>query len=80
MGKVFVSSVDLKEFRGIRGIKEPLKLAKFNVLVGRNNSGKSAILHALSLLPHPDLDLPLGLKVYYWQPPGNALATWHRRK
>lgn len=64
---VFVSSLDLKEFRGIREFKEPLELAKFNVLVGRNNSGKSAILHALSLLPHPDLDLPMSLGVGNWR-------------
>jgi hypothetical protein len=63
---VFVSSLDLKEFRGIREFKEPLELAKFNVLVGRNNSGKSAILHALSLLPHPDLGLPMSLDVEDW--------------
>jgi AAA15 family ATPase/GTPase len=56
---VFVSSLDLKEFRGLREFKEPLELAKFNILVGRNNSGKSAILHALSLLPYPDQYLPL---------------------
>jgi AAA15 family ATPase/GTPase len=48
---VFVSSLDLKEFSGIRAFQEPLKLVKFNILIGRNNSGKSAILHALSLLP-----------------------------
>jgi predicted ATP-dependent endonuclease of OLD family len=70
MGKIFVSSLDLKEFRGIKGIKEPLEFNKFNVLVGRNNSGKSAIVHALSLLPHPTLQLPLGLIVQYWQPLG----------
>lgn len=63
----FVDSLDLKEFRGIRAFKKPLELAKFNVLVGRNNSGKSAILHALSLLPHPDLTLPMSLDVYNWK-------------
>lgn len=80
MEKVFVSSVGLKEFRGIKEIKEPLKLAKFNVLVGRNNSGKSAIVHALSLLPHPDLGLPLTLRVQYWQPQGNRIEQWSERK
>lgn len=64
---VFVSSLDLKEFRGIKELKEPLEFAKFNVLVGRNNSGKSAILHALSLLPHPDLKLPMSLAVGNWR-------------
>ena len=63
---MFVSSLDLKEFRGIKKFKEPLKLAKFNVLVGRNNSGKSAILHALSLLPYPSFGLPMGLSVGNW--------------
>ncbi|MBI4332065.1 MAG: AAA family ATPase [Chloroflexi bacterium] len=58
-----VSKLDLKEFRGIRECAEPLSLAKFNVLVGRNNSGKSAILQALSVLPHPELPAPMGLSV-----------------
>jgi energy-coupling factor transporter ATP-binding protein EcfA2 len=80
MEKMFVSSMELKEFRGIKELKEPLEFNKFNVLVGRNNSGKSAILHALSLLPHPDLGLPLSLRVQYWQPPGNSIAQWEARK
>lgn len=51
----FITELDIKEFRGIKRCKEPLKFSKFNVLLGRNNSGKSAVLQALSLLPHPDL-------------------------
>lgn len=80
-GKVFVSSLDLKEFRGIKEIKEPLEFNRFNVLlVGRNNSGKSAILYALSLLPHQDLHLPLSLNVRYWRSLGNDIADWNNRK
>jgi len=58
---MFIHQVDIKEFRGIRKCKKPLKLSKFNVLIGRNNSGKSTILGALSLLPSPLLGGPFGL-------------------
>ena len=57
---MFIHQVDIKEFRGIRKCKKPLKLSKFNVLIGRNNSGKSTILGALSLLPSPLLGGPFG--------------------
>jgi len=49
---VFISSLHIKEFRGIRECKSPLSLSKFTVLLGRNNSGKSAVLEALSLFPN----------------------------
>lgn len=53
-------SLDLEEFRGIKKIdKGPIKLAKFNVLVGRNNSGKTSLLEALALLPAPNSNMPL---------------------
>ena len=50
---LFVSSMDIKEFRGIAQCKKPLSLSNFTVLIGRNNSGKSSVLEALSLLPFP---------------------------
>lgn len=43
----------VNEFRGIRKLEEPLALKKFNVLIGKNNSGKSSLLEALFLFPHP---------------------------
>ncbi len=43
--------MDLKEFKGIRACKEPVKLSRFTVLVGRNNAGKTSILEAIALLP-----------------------------
>lgn len=46
-----ISELDLKEFRGIKAMKNPMKLSRFNVLIGRNNSGKSSILQALFLFP-----------------------------
>jgi len=49
---LFVSTMDIKEFRGIEQCKTPLSLSNFTVLVGRNNSGKSSVLEALSLLPY----------------------------
>jgi len=61
MVAMFVSQVDIREFRGIRSCKKPLEFSKFTVLVGRNNSGKSAVLEALSLLPRPkDVLYPWG--------------------
>jgi len=46
-----IESVEMKEFRGIRACKEPIKLSRFTVLIGRNNAGKTSVLEALSLLP-----------------------------
>lgn len=52
---MFVNSLNIKEFRGIKSCKGPIKFSNFTVIIGRNNSGKSTILEALSLLPHPEL-------------------------
>ncbi|MEM4302534.1 MAG: AAA family ATPase [Candidatus Caldarchaeum sp.] len=54
-----ITGLELKGFRGIRETAEPIPLKKFNVLVGRNNSGKTAVLEALALLPRPDATLPM---------------------
>lgn len=59
----FITELDIKEFRGIKRCKEPLKFSKLNVLLGRNNSGKSAVLEALSLLPYPDSAQPMELRL-----------------
>jgi len=56
---MFVSQINIKEFRGIKECKEPIELSKFTVVIGRNNSGKSTLLEALSLLPHPLVTDPL---------------------
>jgi len=58
---MYVTELSLNEFRGIRRCREPLRFTKFNVLLGRNNSGKSAVLQALSLLPYPHLRQPMDL-------------------
>jgi len=55
MAGAFISKIDVKEFRGIKRCKEPIKLSKFNVLIGKNNSGKSSLLEALYLFPLPRL-------------------------
>jgi predicted ATP-dependent endonuclease of OLD family len=57
----FVTQLDIKEFRGIKRCEEPLRFSKFNVLLGRNNSGKSAVLQSLSLFPQPHLLQPMSL-------------------
>jgi len=48
-----IEAMSLREFRGIKECKKPLRFSKFNVLIGRNNSGKTAILEALFLFPIP---------------------------
>lgn len=45
--------MNIKEFRGIKECNKPLTFSEFTVIIGRNNSGKSSILEALSLLPLP---------------------------
>jgi predicted ATPase len=47
---MLVSSIDIREFRGVKALAKPLELRGFNVLVGRNNVGKTSILQALYLL------------------------------
>jgi len=48
-----IEEITIKEFRGIKATKKPIKLSKFNVLIGKNNSGKSSILESLFLFPLP---------------------------
>ena len=62
-----VKTIDLREFRGIRELEKPITLGSFNVLVGRNNAGKSAVLEALYLLSKPFrgyLTKPYGKDIY----------------
>jgi len=49
----YIEEIDIQEFRGIRGLKNPIKLSKYNIIIGRNNVGKTALLEALYLLPSP---------------------------
>ncbi len=55
----FLRGLSLQNFRGIARMKEPLRLRKFNLLIGKNNSGKSSILQSLFLFPNPQSILPL---------------------
>lgn len=52
---MFVRSLNIKEFRGIKACDKALKFSNFTVLIGKNNAGKSSILEALSLLPDPNI-------------------------
>jgi energy-coupling factor transporter ATP-binding protein EcfA2 len=51
---MFVSQINIQEFKGIKNCGKPLEFSEFTLLIGRNNSGKSSVLEALSLLPLPD--------------------------
>jgi len=53
---MLIHKLSIKEFRGIRCCKDLIKLSHLTVLIGRNNSGKSTILEALSLLPNPNIN------------------------
>jgi len=46
-------SVELRGFGGVRDCERPVKLHKFTVLIGPNNSCKTTLLIGLSLLPYP---------------------------
>jgi len=50
---ILVKELSISGFRGIRKLKKPIKLTKFNIIIGRNNTGKTAILEALYLLSSP---------------------------
>ncbi|KKM91397.1 hypothetical protein LCGC14_1228950 [marine sediment metagenome] len=52
---MFVRSLNIKEFRGIKACDKALKFSNFTILIGKNNAGKSSILEALSLLPEPNI-------------------------
>ncbi len=41
-------------FRGIKELKKPVPLSKFNVIIGKNNSGKTSLLESLYLFPNPN--------------------------
>ncbi|HEC38081.1 hypothetical protein LCGC14_1158720 [marine sediment metagenome] len=56
---MFVDGINIREFRGIKGCKKPLEFSKLNILIGRNNAGKTTILEALSLLPQPNSPDPI---------------------
>ena len=51
---MFVKELSLHEFRGVRKTTEPLRFKRLNVLIGRNNAGKTTVLEALAFLPHPE--------------------------
>ena len=53
MSSVIIKELNISEYRGIRKLVKPLELSSFNVLISRNNVGKTAILEALYLLTMP---------------------------
>lgn len=49
----YLSYLNIKNFRGVKGL-ELENLLTINIIVGDNNSGKTSILEAISLLENPD--------------------------
>lgn len=45
-----IDKLDISEFRGIKKCEEELEFSKFTILIGQNNSGKTAILEAIYLM------------------------------
>ena len=66
MTEPLITSVDMREFRGIRACKEPIRLSRFTVLIGRNNSGKTSVLEAIALLPPCDFDSEIRFVPVSW--------------
>lgn len=50
-----IQNICINEFKGIKKLEEPLKLNRFNILIGKNNVGKTSLLQALYLYPHGEL-------------------------
>jgi AAA15 family ATPase/GTPase len=48
MGKLFLESLEIQNFRGFRHLQIE-KLGRVNLIVGKNNIGKSSLLEALEL-------------------------------
>jgi len=46
-------NVDFTEFKGIKKCEKPIELAKFTLLIGPNNAGKTSILEGIFFLPTP---------------------------
>ena len=71
-----LNSINLQEFRGVRKIENPpIRLAKFNVLIGKNNSGKTTLLEALALLPQPNSAWP-----FIGSPRFGTISTCHGKQ
>lgn len=54
MGKLLLDSLEIQNFRGFRHLQIE-KLGRVNLLVGRNNVGKTALLEALHLYAHKNV-------------------------
>ncbi|HVU65784.1 MAG TPA: AAA family ATPase [Ktedonobacteraceae bacterium] len=52
MGKLFLESLEIQNFRGFRHLQIE-KLGRVNLIVGKNNIGKSSLLEALELYARP---------------------------
>lgn len=52
MMSIYIDSISIREFRGIKDL-ELSRLSHINIIAGDNNSGKTSILEAISLLKNP---------------------------
>lgn len=80
----------IEEFRGIKKLSGTLKLSKLNVLIGRNNSGKTTLLQALFSFPSSTESYPPAkpkrrflqdemwkLRSFVYKYSGKATLTFH---
>lgn len=74
-GYQMIRSAQVKNFRCFRDIKVP-DLRRVNVIVGRNASGKTALLEALFLAAGPSPEIALRLKGWRGYDAGTAAGTF----
>ncbi len=50
---------EISEFRGIKKLSSPIPFKKFNILIGKNNAGKSTLMEAILLGTVPEYKEPI---------------------
>ncbi|NPA47691.1 MAG: AAA family ATPase [Thermococci archaeon] len=50
---------EISEFRGIRRLSSPIPLRRFNILIGKNNAGKSTLMEAIFVGTVPEYGEPV---------------------
>jgi len=81
-GQRFIHKIKLQNFLSYGSDGEEIELQPLNVLIGRNTSGKSNLIEAISILKATPIDLPApfrqggGIKEFLWKGKGsNSIAN-----